>query len=311
MKKKDRIRWLFRRLVRGYGWPNLLVAVGYVLAISCNGLGWNTLYFARQSCMLGFFTLGAGWIALSGGIDLCFMAQAALSTVLAAVLYREGMPMALMAVAVVLFNLAVGAARGWLIEKLQIPAIILTLALATIFSNLSAPDQMLILEISTYRYYLQFTLSMLVLLLLCAAGVQLYLHGTWWGKYTLALRENAEAVRRCGVNTKLISTVVYGLASILFAFGTLMMLFVAPYGSSSRNSSYLYQVLAAVGLGGGFTRRGSVPETPRLLAGAISMTMVEQLLLYFGLTHYRLIVEGAVILAVFFAQINENTRHNG
>ena len=35
------------------------------------------------------------------------------------------------------------------------------------------------------------------------------------------------------------------------------------------------------------------------------MTMIEQLLQYLGLGHYRLIVEGAVILVAFFTQIDE------
>lgn len=291
--------------LRSYGWPNLAVAVAYVLLLQYKNLGWNALYFTRQFCVLGFFTLGAGWIALSGGIDLCFMAQAALSTVLAASAYHCGLPMVVVVAAVILFNVAVGAARGWFIEKLQVPAIIFTLALATIFSNLGAPDQFLIMPVSTYRYYTPFTLAMLAMLLLCAAGVQFYLHGTWWGKYALAMRENAGAVRACGVNTKFLSSIVYGGASLLVAFGTLMMLFVAPYGSSSRDSEYLYQVLAAVGMGGGFSRCRRSREMTGLLAGAVSMTMIEQLLQYLGLGHYRLIVEGAVILVAFFTQIDE------
>lgn len=295
----------WQRVLRSYGWPNLAVVVVYVLLLQYKNIGWNALYFTRQFCVLGFFTLGAGWIALSGGIDLCFMAQAALSTVLAASAYHWGLPIVVIVAVVVLFNVAVGAARGWLIEKLQVLAIIFTLALATVFSNLGAPDQFLIMGIRTYRYYTPFTLAMLAVLLLCAAGVQFYLHRTWWGKYALAMRENIGAVRACGVNTRSLSSIVYGGASLLFAFGTLMMLFVAPYGSSSRDSSYLYQVLAAVGLGGGFSHRRKSREMAGLLAGAVSMTMIEQLLQYLGLGHYRLIVEGAVILVALFTQIDE------
>ena len=72
----------------------ILAAWGlYLFALLGGKMQGNAVYTLRQCVTFGFFVLGAGLEYSLGDIDLCFMAQASLSTVWLGLLYQRGMPL--------------------------------------------------------------------------------------------------------------------------------------------------------------------------------------------------------------------------
>ena len=65
----------------------------YLFALLGGKMQGNAVYTLRQCVTFGFFVLGAGLEYSLGDIDLCFMAQASLSTVWLGLLYQRGMPL--------------------------------------------------------------------------------------------------------------------------------------------------------------------------------------------------------------------------
>ena len=124
---------------------------------------------------------------------------------------------------------------------------------------------------------------------------------TYWGKYCSAMGENKNAVKRSGIDTVSVSIIIHVIAAFMFFLGTIAIIFVTPYGSTNRNSNYLYQILAAASLGGAtVSKRGF--EIQGLVAGIISMVMLQQLFTIYSLNAFTLVVQGAIILTTFFVK---------
>ena len=91
---------------------NLGIWCLYSIALARGQLNWNPLYLLRQTTTLGFFVLGVGMEMTLGDIDLCFMAQASVGTLLLAKLFLIGVPLPGMLLVMLLFQCCVGAFRG-------------------------------------------------------------------------------------------------------------------------------------------------------------------------------------------------------
>lgn len=280
---------------------NLGIWCLYGVALARGELNWNPQYLLRQTTTLGFFVLGVGMEMTLGDIDLCFMAQASVGTLLLAALSHIGVPLPILLLVMLLFQCCIGAFRGWLSARLHIPMIVSSFAMAQVLSNLYSSDEALLLGFSLRQHFRAVQTPAAVLLLLCAAGLHAFWKKTYWGKYSMAIGENRAEAERSGIDTVRVITVVYALASVLFSLGTVMIFLVAPYGSSSRNTDYLYQSLAAACLAGGL-QNDRTCKAAQLLIAAISTVLLRQLLTVLGMTSYEIIVEGLVILLIFFAQ---------
>lgn len=91
----------------------ILAAWGlYLVALLGGKLQGSAVYTLRQCVTFGFFVLGAGLEYSLGDIDLCFMAQASLSTVWLGLLYQHGMPLPWALVCMVLSQIIMGALRA-------------------------------------------------------------------------------------------------------------------------------------------------------------------------------------------------------
>lgn len=280
---------------------NLLIWCLYGAALAGGKLNWSPRPLFRQITSMGFFVLGVGMEMTLGDIDLCFMAQASVGTLLLAILCRAGVPLPAALAAMMLAQCILGAFRGWLTAKLHIPMIVSSFAMAQILSNLCTADESFLLELSLHRQLLQVQFFVILLLLFCAVGLHCFWKRTYWGKYSMAIGENRAEAERSGIDSVRVIMVVYFLASVLFSLGTVMIFLVAPYGSSHRNVDYLYQCLAAACLAGGL-QNDRTCKAAQLLLATVSSVLLRQLLTAFHMTSCEIIVEGVVILLIFFAQ---------
>ena len=289
------------------GLLNLMIWLLYGFVLLQGRLNWNPQYLLRQVTAMGFFVLGVGLEMTLGDIDLCFMVQASVGTILLAALCRVGAPLPCAVAVMLVAQCIIGAARGWLTARLQIPMIVSSFAMAQILSNLYTPSDPILLEsVLLHGRFLDKQSLAALLLLLSAGGLYFFWEKTYWGKYSRAVGENRAEAARSGVDTVRVITVVYLLASVLFAMGTLMIFMIAPYGSGSRNTDYLYQSLTAACLAGGL-QNDSADKPLRLLAATASSVLLRQILTVFRMTNWELIVEGVVILLIFFTQRSDNT----
>ena len=279
----------------------ILAAWGlYLVALLGGKLQGNAGYTLRQCVTFGFFVLGAGLEYSLGDIDLCFMAQASLSTVWLGLLYQHGMPLPWALVCMVLSQIIMGALRGALAAALHIPMTVLSFILAVILSNLYPANDVILMNAWGDRPHAAAVWGVMAgVFFLCAIGLQCFWKRTYWGKYCLAIGEdrqyNRNDVEKTGINVVLVTAVTYGLAAVFFAVGTYTLLLSAGYGSSSRNAEYLYQGIAAAGLAGSMYRRYKNGASGLVLA-TVTMVVLRQTFMALKIDKCLIIAEGLVIL---------------
>lgn len=300
----------FKAFLGRFNFINYIIWLVFFMAIFAGKMTFSANSFVRQLFTMGFFVLGAGLEMLLGDIDLCFMAQAAISTVIFALIYQKSASLAFAAAVVFVLFVLTCALKGFAISRFGIPSIILTFALQTIFINLWSSTDIIVLGISTYKYYTVFVAVSAFVFVLCGIFEWYLLDKTYWGKYCIAIGENAKAVKQSGVDAETVRVLIHCIAAVMFFIGTMALLFVAPYGGTNRDSSYLFQVIAAASLGGvTVNKRGA--EVCGLIAGIVSMVMLQQIITAFSLSAYAIVVEGAIILLTFFAHYyNKNSEYN-
>ena len=211
----------------------------YLFALLGGKMQGNAVYTLRQCVTFGFFVLGAGLEYSLGDIDLCFMAQASLSTVWLGLLYQRGMPLPWALLYMALSQIVMGVLRGALAAAMHIPMTVLSFILAAILSNLYPENDVILMDVWGNRPHTTAVwVVMAGVFLLCAVGLQCFWKHTYWGKYCLAIGEdrgyNRNDVEKTGINVVLVTAVTYGLAAVFFAVGTYTLLLSAGYGSSSR-----------------------------------------------------------------------------
>lgn len=221
----------------------------------------NLLNLLRSVSILGILGVAMALVVIGRGIDLSLVATMAISVAWTLQLVGTGMPVAQAALIGVVFCLAVGLINGFLVAYVEIPAIFATLAMGTLIYGFG-------------RYFL-FSLDVLYFpdhardLLWLGQGalfgvpVPIYLFGavclaaflflrqTRSGRYLRAVGDNLLAARITGVPVRPIILLQYMMSSLIgFVAGVVTAASVASMNTRIANSTFVYDVILVVVLGG-------------------------------------------------------------
>ncbi len=259
--------------------------------------------------LYGIFSIGAGIVIITGGIDLSVGSLFALfGVLLSMMLTLWHWPWPLAVLAILGSGALIGVFHGFLITRVGLQPFIVTLCGLLFYRGIArfiAGDGTMGFGSSKGFETLQVlaTGSVLgvpvpfVLLLVVAVIMGVVLHKSIYGRYLYAVGRNEEAARYSGVNTRriiagayIISGTLAGLAAILIAFYTNS---VSP---SSHGQSYeLYGIAAAVL--GGCSLRGGEGSIIGILIGAALLQVLQNLVNLLNIpSSLNFAVVGAVIL---------------
>jgi ribose transport system permease protein len=270
----------------------------------------NLQNLARLIGMYGIFSLGLGFVIITGGIDLSVGSVCALLGVLLAMaLVQWHWAAGLAVVFVIGIAMLLGWLHGLLITKVKLQPFIVTLCGLLFYRGLAriiANDETKGFGSAEGFEGLQrmATSSIagvpmpFVLLIIFAALLWVVLHRSVYGRYLFALGRNEEAARYSGVPTKRLISSVYilcgaltGIAAVLIAFYTNS---ISP--SSHATSYELYGIAAAVL--GGCSLRGGEGSIAGILIGTALLQVLQNLVNLLGIpSSLNFAVMGAVILA--------------
>lgn len=264
---------------------------------------------SRSIGLYGIFSIGAGIVIITGGIDLSVGSLfALLGVLLSLMLTAWHWPWPLAILAVVAGGSLIGAFHGFLITRVHLQPFIVTLCGLLFYRGIArfiTGDATAGFGDATGFQMLQSlaTGSVLgvpvpfVLLLVVALIMGVVLHKSIYGRYLYAVGRNEEAARYSGVNTRriiagayIISGLLASLSAILFAFFTNS---IAP---STQGQSYeLYGIAAAVL--GGCSLRGGEGSIIGILIGAALLQVLQNLVNLLNIpSSLNFAVVGAVIL---------------
>ena len=239
----------------------MLLCAGFALALPGFLTANNLLNLVRSVSILGILGVAMGLVVIGRGIDLSLVALMAVSVAWTLQLAAGGTPL-LQAVATGLcFSLLTGTITGFLIAYVEIPAIFATLAMGTLIYGfgryfLISLDVIYLPDGARDFLWLgQGTLfgvpvPIFVFVLVCLGGY-LFLRYTRSGRYLRAIGDNLQAARITGVPARPIIVLQYVLSSFIgFVAGIVTAASVASMNTRIANSTYVYDVILVVVLGG-------------------------------------------------------------
>lgn len=289
----------------------LILVVGLVVSIlnprflSPINLG-NT---ANLIGLFGLFSLGAGIVIITGGIDLSVGSVfALLGVVYIDLLVGWQVSWWLATIIVVLGGVVLGAIHGFLITRLRLQPFIVTLCGLLIYRGIAryyTND-----GTAGFEYGQSFpTLEWLtagrtlgvphsfIMFLVVAAVMALVLHRSVFGRYLFAVGKNEEAARYSGIRTERVVAAAYiisgGLAGLSAIYLAMYTRSISP--ASHGNFYELYGIAAAVL--GGCSLRGGEGSILGIVLGAILLQILQNLVNLLGIpSSLNFAVMGGVIL---------------
>jgi len=208
----------------------------------------------------GFMVLSMVFVLIIGDIDISVASITALSSVVMALSYKAGLPMALALIVALAVGAGCGFFNGMLISRVpNISAIIVTLAGSSLYRGIAyilLGDQAVGGFPTWYSYlawgYLGKTNIpfIIVVFLLCALIYGLILHRSTFGRKLYAIGNNLTAARFSGVPVAKIKQIVFTLNGLMAGVAAIFL--TSKLGSSRPNiaTGYELEVIAIAVLGG-------------------------------------------------------------
>ncbi|MEQ5795009.1 sugar ABC transporter permease YjfF [Paracoccus sp. NFXS7] len=296
----------------------LIFVVAYALAYSQfpNILSTRVIgNLLTDNAYLGIVAVGMTLVILSGGIDLSVGAVIAFSGVFIAVMLRDtGLhPLAVFAVLLALTT-AFGAAMGFLIDRLAMPAFIVTLAgmflargAAYLLSVQSVPITHPFFGQLQGAYVLmpgkgRLTLIGVLMLAVFAVGMVIA-HRTRFGTSVYALGGSAQTARLMGVPQGRTTVLVYGFSGLMAGLSGIVFAVYTGSGYSLATVGTELTAIAAVVIGGTLLSGGSGYMFGTLV-GVLTMGLIQTYIVFDGTlsSWWTKIVIGLLLLVFILLQ---------
>src|SRR5580698_1725970 len=328
--------------------PSLILAILIVIALTAlldsqhnyvNDPWASCVHIARQTSLLGIFSLGSAIVIIAGGIDLssgsviCFSGTtcATLLLILAPEQLQsrdQSIDLWILAVAVagaLIVGLLIGSLHAWLITVIGLPPFVATLATLVglrsfaraIVENVTSSvigarsTQIQIFD-ARFRYLATSVWIPAVLFLVLAAASWFLLSKTVLGRHLYALGGNEEAARLSGVRVDRTNWFAYCASAVLSSIaGIIYICEVSVAEPQTLGRGYELNSIAAAVVGG-CSLQGGVGTVPGTVLGALFLRVVIDgvaKIIKTGADVYEgLIVGVVVVFAVAFSQ-TEGRRH--
>lgn len=278
----------------------------------------NIFNIMRQVSVDAIIAYGELFTIITAGIDLSVGSVAGLTGVVFALMLASGVNVLLAVVLVLLLGVVIGVVNGAAIDRLGIPAFIVTLAglqgfrgltmlvsggmtVAGLPNSLGLVSNTSILNVPT----------MFVVMVVFAVGSQYLLGATRLGRYMYAVGSNIEAARRVGVNVTRVTLVAYGLASVFATAAGMLLVSRLTMGNPNAGFGSELQAIAAAVVGGAslFGGRGTVVGC---FIGAILFTTIGNGANLLGVNSFwQMVIEGLLIAAVVYLDNLQKRRASG
>lgn len=279
----------------------------------------NMLNILRQYAPTLIVAVAMTFVITSAGIDLSVGSLVALTGALSAMMLAGTMPVWLTILSMIVIGLGAGAIHGWFGAYQGIPPLIVTLAGLTAWRGVA--------QLLTQGYSIPIDRSLwfvalgqgqigpipvpaLIAIVVAVLGWILF-NRTTYGQYITGIGSNEEAVRRAGVNTRLVKLSAYMLTGAAAALGG--MIFSARLTSGSANVAVAFEleVIAAVVLGGTsiFGGRGTIVGA---ILGALTIAVISNGLILMRVSAFAVpVVQGLVLLLAIWANTRIFSRIGG
>lgn len=258
---------LFRRQLPGFflRWEWLLVALIAIVVLVNSQLSpffLNTRNLMRATSdfmEMGLMILPMVFIIITGNIDLSVASIMAMCASLLGHLHLQGVNIWVAAAAALLLGVLGGALNGFLVARIKLPSLVVTLGTYAFYRGLAYAllgDRAATSYPSSFTFLGQGTLGQIrlpfsaVLFVFLAIVFGLVLHKTTFGRYLYAIGNSEDAARYSGVPVARIKMAIFMLSGFMAALAGIVI--AARFGSTRPDvgTGLELSVITATVLGG-------------------------------------------------------------
>jgi ribose transport system permease protein len=259
--------------------------------------------------LFGMFSIGMGFVIITGGIELSVGSIfALLGVVFIDLLVNFGWPWPLAILVIVIAGIALGWLHGALITKMHLQPFVVTLCGLLIYRGIArwyTEDGTAGFEFGVTFPALEWLTTgrtfniphSFVVFILLAAIMGIVLHKSVFGRYLFAVGKNEEAARYSGIRTDRIIIAAYVISGALCGLSAIFLaMYTRSISPASHGSFYeLYAIAAAVL--GGCSLRGGEGSMLGIVLGTILLQVLQNLVNLLGIpSSLNFAVMGGVIL---------------
>jgi ribose transport system permease protein len=268
---------------------------------------YNLATVLTQTVIVALGAVGMTFVIVSGGIDLSVGSTIALSSVVTAILLREGAsPVAAMSAGVAVGAL-VGLVNGGIIAGAGIAPFIVTLGTMGIArgsakylageQKVDAPAAWVAeLMMKSPEPAWRLVAPGVWLTLVVAVGMGVVLQRSIFGTHTVAVGSSEATARLCGIRVKRVKVMVYVLAGLLAGLAGVMQFARLTVGDPTTAFGKELDIIAAVVIGGASLSGGSGTILGSMI-GALLMAVLANGCTLVGVpTYVQEILVGAIIV---------------
>jgi ribose/xylose/arabinose/galactoside ABC-type transport system permease subunit len=221
----------------------------------------NFMNIAKSNSVVFVLALGATFVIISAGLDLSTASAATAAGMILGLTLDAGWSIVVVLAATLLFGLSLGLLNGFMITRLRISYLVVTLGTLSIYQSFalvvnngrtitvigqpgfSVLSDFVNNDVGPFPILLIFD----VVLLLIAGGVLRY---TGFGRSLFAVGSNREAARLNGINVARIVLLTYGIAGLAAGLASVVQVGRLTGASAQADPTLLLTVIAAVLIGG-------------------------------------------------------------
>lgn len=208
---------------------------------------------------IGLMVLPMVLIIVTGNVDLAVASTLGLTASFMGLLFNTGVNIWIAAGAALVLGLLAGLLSGYLISRLKVPALVITLGTYAFYRGLAyvmLGDQAARDYPASFTYLGQGTLPgtpipfALVIFLVLAVVFGLVLHKTAFGRYLYAIGHNQDAALYSGISVPRVKVIIFMASGLMAALAGLVL--AARYGSTRPDigTGLELTVITVVVLGG-------------------------------------------------------------
>ncbi|WP_159792744.1 ABC transporter permease [Puerhibacterium puerhi] len=216
----------------------------------------NVVSAINLAAPLGIIAVGMTFVILIGGIDLSVASTLALSAVSAGLVSEAGSPAAVCIAVPLIVGALCGLANGWLVSRLALPAIVVTLATMAVYGglalalsggrSLTVHPALAFVGLGTTGGLPTPVVLWVVVVLLAA----LALSRTALGEYLYATGTSASAARYATLRVRALTLTVYATSGVLSGLAALLVAGMSSSAKSNFGTGFELLAVTVVVVGG-------------------------------------------------------------
>lgn len=266
----------------------------------------NLAFVLRDVTEFAIIALAMTFLIIAGEIDLSVASTLNLASASTGFLFRAGLSFEVAMLGGLLVGLACGLFNGFLVTKLGLPSLAVTIATLALYRGLSfallgsqpvnqLPDFWI--SIGYGKIPGTFLPWSTILLIVLAAIAWFVLHHTRFGRWTFAIGTNAEAAKFSGIPVQRHKMALFAITGLMS--GIAGIVYTLRFASASPDGAVGYELsVIAATLFGGVSIAGGIGTIWGVIAAVFSLGVIRSALQLSGFSANSLMIVSGLLLLI-------------